>query len=237
MLVSVPKVIRGKQRHRMVQSSLKHLQARDAGGPSRQFLSEVWRQLDQVSVTSNEITLTLFGRQETSGYLMPRPDGYLDQKLKVSHDIEVKEVVVSKYRAVGRILLQALIQQHPIANHVLPEMYRNWLIRNVKPTSDAYEMADLVHHMFTMIHHTEKKDGQKTELDVIVEAMNALQFGDQDEIDNSVQSVRQFAQEQYIDGYKIALDAIKDGLTCNGKKHMFYLNNVANKKPNFCHLS
>jgi len=86
--------------------------AADHGGPTREFLSEVWRQLGEVpngKKMGDSDDYKLF--DNTRDVLIPQADA-----LQVEAE---QSPVECYYRVLGRIMLHSIGQRIPIAHHVL----------------------------------------------------------------------------------------------------------------------
>jgi hypothetical protein len=206
------------------------LTAGDDGGPSRAFLSEVWRQIRDLKVQHNEREANLF----TEDYnCLPSENNNIAMKLQLSNDPEMARLLVHPYyRALGRILLYTIgISKRKkfydggddkekkielfIAPHVLPGIYRYYFLKNMDPMNQQYPLADLLHHVIEMKFSKSTLRDQSNEAIMELYATYADTDGD---IGSDVHSnFRRAAKKDFIDNRSWALDAIKEGITLDGK--------------------
>jgi hypothetical protein len=157
---------------------------------------------------------------KTSGYLVLPSDDWLESKMEKLPGVE--EAITSKYRAIGRIILFSLAQGHVIADHVLPPMYRHYLIRGVKPDDKEYLLNDLVHDVSMMFEqYPSTSDEEKNSLDQLLVTIDHLGESEGEAlIIDKENKVRKFAVEWFLNNCAKALDALKQGLTLDGKLNM-----------------
>jgi len=118
--------------HEALQDSSKKLrrdfQAKDQGGPEKQFFSEVWQMLPGLEVTLPGSTkrLKLF-EQTQNGYPSYIPMGDIRLKTTFSDDeyMAMKKKAELFYRAIGRLFVHCLCRGHPVPEQVLPKLLCN----------------------------------------------------------------------------------------------------------------
>jgi uncharacterized protein YihD (DUF1040 family) len=212
--------------------------AKDEGGPTRAFLNEVWRQLPELTVASEDKNVALFCKGY-NGDIVPVDDDIICHDLKIKGDRKgAKALVQPFYRAIGRILLYCLCmnntpirsddasekQFYLIGSHIMPNIYRNYLLRGIDPTDDRYDISDLVHDVVTI--RLNKNQAAKDDRDIDY-FMNYLLGACGDNVENVSDSdelqrrFRQYTKESLIDGCLMALEALKMGLTLDGKLDPF----------------
>jgi hypothetical protein len=220
-------------------------------GPSRAFLSRVWQQLENLSIKSREentdALVPLF-RKNSAGLLVPRADDMLFYQIlgivfPGESDIKaLKEIVQPYYRAVGRILLHCLAvdnyfeiddgnavlernHRYMIGGHVLPSIYRNYLLRGVDPKDNEYQLSDLLRDFVAI------KDATNMNSSDMVAILQGFDL-DESELDSMKddpdlmhKTFREKVKNDVIDEASIALEALKEGLTLDGKSfqgHEFF---------------
>jgi hypothetical protein len=106
--------------------------AKDAGGPTRQFLDELWKQMGSLTVKCpNGADISLF-LVEPVGFV-PQGDQFIRHKIKSLNDRERKEIIArlgAFYKAIGRMFASCLLSistdsPFTIAAQALPPLYRN----------------------------------------------------------------------------------------------------------------
>jgi hypothetical protein len=108
-------------------------EAVDDGGPTRQFLSEIWSQLCNLTLpTPSKLKLFDAGKD----FLQP----IVDDQFK---EDEEKELARLYYRAIGRIMAYCIRHKFHISEQVLPKLYRNYLLRGLDPMNKMYPIPEL----------------------------------------------------------------------------------------------
>ena len=173
---------RGLNKRARARRAAKHIEkhrAKDKGGPSRQFFSDVFTQLQDLCVgeISQEVEkksrkILLFEDGENCVY--PKTDEYVYSKdNKMFHEKSDKY-----FRAVGRILTHAILShsghgkkkgedvedgafdRFSIASHILPGLYRKFLLQGIDPRDMGnYPMTALVDDV---VHVLDCKEIQET---------------------------------------------------------------------------
>jgi hypothetical protein len=188
------------------EAARKEMTADDEGGPTRAFLSEIWRQFGDLSVLGKN-RVSLFERT-VSGVCIVVNNDMLASKLGSS--LEASDCARQYYRALGRIMLYSLRKNFPMAAHVMPDFYRNYLLRGISPESDHYLAGDLVQHVLAM-QTTKVKEGTTKEI-----MAEMLPWFGTDDTGDTVKAFREAVNERYIKTCSMALEAMSEGLTMNG---------------------
>jgi len=182
----------------------------DEGGPTRAFLSQVWRQMDNLKVQSNGKQAALFERSEL-GFCKPQTNEVLQAKLGLDGNAEeVCGLVRPFYRALGRIMLYCLSQKITIATLALPELYRNYLLRGIDPTDERYDLHELVDHVSRLVNLKHKEGDCQDAIRRYFEGVEC-----EGELDHN--TFRSSIKEMFVDGRSMALDALKEGLSLGGE--------------------
>jgi hypothetical protein len=105
--------------------------AGDAGGPTRQFLDDFFKQMGSLAVKipggGADIKLFII---EPVGFV-PQSDVYINHQIKREEDVDVvKAQLKAFYKAIGRIFASCLLSlstdsPYAIAAQALPRLYRN----------------------------------------------------------------------------------------------------------------
>lgn len=96
----------------------------DEGGPTREFLSQFFYQLGDVSIEvegEDDEPVRLF--EKANNGIVPLTDELLDSKFGGSP--ELKEKARAYYRAFGRVMLHALATGNTISSSAMPPFYQN----------------------------------------------------------------------------------------------------------------
>jgi hypothetical protein len=199
--------------------------AGDDGGPTKVLLSQIWLQVGNLTIPLGRSDDTLFGRAEVTGQLVPQSDEWFQVTVKkVCLDYgETVGAAQSYYKALGRVMLYCIrSKDFSIAAHVLPDFYRNYLIRGIGPLSEEYELNDLVHHVAPLVNKRIKEtDDQSEEEDKMKWMQEFLAFVDPEGAEEAADFPKLFRQavhNHFIDGYTVALGALRDGITLNGEQ-------------------
>jgi len=129
----------------------------DEGGPTREFLSQCWKQMSGLRVRKLEKTksglkeksVKLFETQDNG--VVPLTDDGLREKLKNTFQgddyVAYLKRAKAYYEAIGRILLHSLANNHTISASAMPPFYQNWLLRGCSPADDDYHNVDVLQHL------------------------------------------------------------------------------------------
>ena len=112
--------------------------ARDEGGPTREFFTLVWKNLEHLSVlvkskTKQAENYKIYLFESTPGGLTPMTDEFLkdrvDITIKSTHTNETRACIMDRiknyYRVVGIILFRAITSGNIVSHYVMPNFYRN----------------------------------------------------------------------------------------------------------------
>merc|ERR1740124_1735820 len=195
----------------------KEYTAIDESGPTREFLSQCWKQMSGLRVRKMEKTksglkeksVKLFETQDNG--VVPFTDDYLRQKLKSTFRGDdygaYLERAKADYEAIGRILLHSLANNHTISASAMPPFYQNWLLRGCSPADDDYHNVDVLQHL------SEGGTNKKAFYHFV---------GEEEECDGKTEIITnetvftKLIPEWYLNSRKQAFDAIQKGLTLNG---------------------
>jgi hypothetical protein len=106
-------------------------QAVDEGGPTREFFSQVWAQLGNLSIElPGGGTLNLFEMEP--GGLLPKTDEYLEHRLEnILEKEDYMEQIRCYFRAIGRMFAHCLLLSPNdfgplvVPSHSLPLLYQS----------------------------------------------------------------------------------------------------------------
>ena len=161
--------------------------AKDEGGPTRQFLSDVFLQLNKLSVLRKKGDKQKLFDDQQDEFLLPLP---LNDELI---SLEEKNKAKRYYRAIGRIIAYCIIHNYPIPEQVLSPIHRAYLFQGFNP-AEKYPLYQLCHDFSRMQgEHTYDIKKKYTE-DIL----------------------RELVLDTYIDGMSFALNALREGITLNG---------------------
>jgi hypothetical protein len=175
------------------------------------------------------------------GLLVPQEDSMLSYQIlgvvePSKSDIEALKVIVQPYyRAVGRLLLHCLAvdnyfeiedegteflerkHRYMIGGHVLPSIYRNYLLRGFDPMDKDYVLSDL------LLDFVAIKDATNTNSSSMTAILQGLGL-DESELESMKddpslmhKTFREKVKDNVIDEVSIALEALQEGLTLDGK--------------------
>ena len=107
----------------------------DEGGPYKQFLSDVFKQFDSLSVPAgsgkNKVKVKLFDKEGTSVVPLLLTDDVLEQNIKAAigqntGEAEYLKIQATDYmKALGRIMLNAFANRQTLPSNALPELFGN----------------------------------------------------------------------------------------------------------------
>jgi hypothetical protein len=186
----------------------------DDDDPTRAFLSLIWQQVGDLAFLSRDTLFAITFPRGTSydiinagaehtGQLVPQSDAWLHGK-----GGDTVSVAQRYYRALGRVMVYCMRHGYHIAAHVLPDFYRNYLIRNMHPLSEDYDLNDLVGHVASLINSNITEEEEE----------NKKLIRDFDGPDISPEVFRQAVHKRFIDGYQVALKAFREGITLKGEQ-------------------
>jgi len=198
----------------------------DDGGPSRQFLSECWKQLLALHILVGKKPVKLFEKSRSG--VIPVTDDFLCHKVKISlskqsgcdDSSEIDQFIENAkcyYRAVGRIILHSIMVSTTVSSSALVPLFQNFLLRNCSPRDPEYDKDDILQHITGIVFG----DNPKKALSDLLKSTHETEDeeGNREEIildENNIFSV--FVYDACIDSRKIALSAMLDGLAPRDEK-------------------
>jgi hypothetical protein len=181
-------------------------------------------------------------RKNPGGLLVPQEDSMLCYQILGVIDPDEKEtralkkIVHPYYRAVGRILLHCLAvdnyfkiedeeteflerkHRYMIGGHVLPSIYRNYLLRGVDPMDNDYELSKLLRDFVAIKDATNSNSSNMTAILQGLDLDESQLESMKDNPDLMHKTFREKVKTNVIDEVSIALEALKEGLTLDGKR-------------------
>ena len=127
----------------------KELMAKDEGGPSRQFLTDIFKQIGTLSVKVGSESVALF--EDTPSGVWVITDDMLKHKIErtAKNCCEmVKEAIkqAKNYiRAIGRIMLHALANKQSLPTNAMPPFLMNCKSVTVSSHDAIYEILTFKH--------------------------------------------------------------------------------------------
>ena len=207
------------------------VEAKDAGGPTRVFLQEVWRQMGQLTVKNpaNQRVCALFNTESFGGLCIPSTDCMVMSKLGLLEDPErARDLVKSHCRALGRIFLWCIAncivdkgpdgdidyQYFPIASHAMPNIYKNYFLRGIDPLDRRYPLGELLHEVTTLkwskaAGNDRLEESMTVYIDTLDVDVNELSWEEQD-VHNKF---RITAHDDFITSRSFVVQGIKEGIT------------------------
>jgi hypothetical protein len=211
----------------------------DDGGPTRDFLSNVWTQIGDLHVThprDSETVAKLFDRDAHAEYIVPQTNVRIASALGLNISDDGTTIIDedSKFalelikpfgRAIGRIMLYCIAnqlegdddddtrppQRFYIATHILHNLFRNYLFRGVDPKhDDEYPLLELLVDVVDLKFTEATKKGNNAQQQM------QLYLDDERHGTDLECSFRQMASQDFITGRSWILDSIKEGLTLDG---------------------
>ena len=203
------------------------MNAVDDGGPSRAFLSEVWKQLRGLVISLNGRSVELFNEHG-----VPNENVNIISQLKADGMMtEAEYLVRSRCRILGRFMFYciAMSRRMPVttgnkisdsqnlilASHVLPEVYRYYYMKDIDPTSNEYPIEQLVNDVVTIKFPT--KSQMQSDDDRMQTYVDNIADSDESSSDDLRSRFRELAKADLIENRSWAVQAIKEGLTLEGR--------------------
>eukprot|EP00804_Cyclotella_cryptica_P010431 CCRYP_020963-RC/>CCRYP_020963-RC protein AED:0.20 eAED:0.20 QI:1138/1/1/1/0.5/0.33/9/82/570 len=205
----------------------------DEGGPSRQFFSDVWKQLHTLTVPLLNGKVQIFYhdfalRQEHGNplELIPHCDDALQKQImdiieKEFHEKETPEIDalveqamtrINLYaRAIGRMLLHSFIHGYPVSSGVMTPFFMNLILRGIIPGDPRYDRGDIVKHI----------DGILCKSAEYVCLSYKLEDGTVDKNGNAWTADTIFSEwitDEFIRTRSHVLGALIDGMSLDGKR-------------------
>jgi hypothetical protein len=220
----------------------KEHQAVDEGGPTREFFSQVWAQLSDLSIKlPGGSSLKLFEKKQ--GGLLPLTDDYLEHRLaKLGPEREdYMDQIRCYFRAIGRMLAHCLLLSPndfgpvSVPSHSLPLLYQSgeckdfflWniqpstnmmlllsvLLRGFSPKDKEYLTGSLIDHICDLFD-IDKSDHSKA-YELLLKKLLPEELKDAPPEERN-HHFRDKITELYIENRKIFIDNFNDGLTLGG---------------------
>lgn len=174
-----------------------------------------------LKVKRDEFEIPLFSEGKLGG-LVPTTDDEIIRLLGMPK-MEVEEVftehILPYYRAVGRMMIQRIAEvagdknhneSSKISGHILPKLYRNKFFRGLEPTDELYPFEDLLEHAWAVLD----VPNLPVEESIYYFGVDRDSCADEKE---AIQLCREAIQSACVSKYSLALQAIEEGLTLNGK--------------------
>jgi hypothetical protein len=163
------------------------------------FLSSFFQRLKYLKVDN----VSLF--YEKGGSLWPERDCVLES----IEDFAAKRAMIrAYYRAIGRMFLYSIVMRIPVPTMVLPNLYRNYLLRGIEPEfakcsdhdcqDDEYRLGDLLEDTFGDV-----SDARKDTLPEILSSVDPVE---------NMRLFRSRVQQRFIKDCELALSGLGDGL-------------------------
>jgi hypothetical protein len=194
----------------------------DEGGLTRALMSSIFSQLADLTFDATHLSGENFHLfVESEGMLLPQGNEFL--KGKILDDADAWLTVKAYYRAIGRVMLYALRKNMPIPSNVLPNVHRNYLLRNVKPMSagtllQCYDAGDLVEDVCAMPSTAQLDNAGKVDY-FLCGLESDVNYSDDPR--RALEEFKTGVQECYIDHYDDALTALQEGLTHNHRINVY----------------
>jgi hypothetical protein len=205
----------------------------DEGGPSRFFLSQIWRQLPCLRLcrkVSKNITYSVELFDENC---VPATNEYIISRLQAHEiEVEIQEQVKQICQMIGRFIFYCIAMSDrdttrfeeeilgiklPLADHVLPNVYRYYYFQNKDPTNLSYELSHLVQDVFAIKHLT----AQSLEDKMAIYMAGVLDLDS--ELNDKRTKFREAALEDLFVNRSWVVESIKDGLTLGGLYNFCFL--------------
>eukprot|EP00551_Chaetoceros_affinis_P008906 CAMPEP_0203668946 /NCGR_PEP_ID=MMETSP0090-20130426/5430_1 /ASSEMBLY_ACC=CAM_ASM_001088 /TAXON_ID=426623 /ORGANISM="Chaetoceros affinis, Strain CCMP159" /LENGTH=945 /DNA_ID=CAMNT_0050533503 /DNA_START=144 /DNA_END=2981 /DNA_ORIENTATION=- len=129
---------------------------------------------------------------------------------------EFEEKARLYFRAIGRFLLHVIYDgKNPIPTSVMPELYRNVLLRNCEPDSDDYDDSDVLEHFMNLeeSNKDKMKENDNKYYGVPFEEYEIEKEG----VINEDNFIKDFVPAYMIEKKKKNINALREGLTLNGE--------------------
>jgi hypothetical protein len=196
----------------------------DEGGPTRHFLSRVWRQLPGLTITRTGSNGQSDSVELFSENCLLTDNEYICYMLKAKDDEPEVEMLVRKtYRIIGRLILYCIAMSDraslvdvkkdgtsiPVWGHILPNVYRYYYFQNKDPRDLSYELSHLRHDVFQV--KTVQGESNKDKMSKYTDSVQLLCSVEDKRI-----MFREAAYQDLIESRSWAVESIKEGLTLKG---------------------
>ncbi|KAL7537829.1 hypothetical protein ACHAXR_008113, partial [Thalassiosira sp. AJA248-18] len=195
----------------------------DEGGPSRQFLTDVFKQLGALTIKVGAESVSLFENTDSGVQVMT--DEILNDRIKRAakkcsgkyEEIIEDSIKCAKdyVRAIGRIILHSIVHRHTahkltLPSNAMPPFFMNVLFHGY---NNNYHRDDILNHINML------GIGAKSTLEWLVDGDS----GEKDENDNEWTPdtfFEKYIPNNFIRSRKILLGSLQDGLTFGCKPEL-----------------
>jgi hypothetical protein len=200
-------IVQSTSSKRQANAFKKETQAIDKGGPTAQFISSFWKQVENLTITIDvkgaQRDVPLFEANE--GGLVPYQDDFFTEG--GSDDEKENNLAVARkwYRAVGRVMIHSIIgskdkdsQKHfPIPSHVIPKLFRSSILSGCTWVDDReyYPWSEVIVDLHRIV-------AEKT-----VEYIIDFNANDVDNI------FGEYIPQNFLQNRAVALSAIREGFS------------------------
>jgi len=147
--------------------------------------------------------------ESSDNILIPNSNDFLQKNKN-----ENIKMVMAYFQAFGRVMAFCLFNGLHLPYHVLPQLYRNYLFREMSPLDDRYEFAELMQHSMELIGSFKKDENIDKVVDYI---LSSGYYQDSEAIMAPQECARAIIHDIYITGRSIALKALIKGISLGGK--------------------
>jgi hypothetical protein len=199
----------------------------DDGGPTKEFLSNIWNQLHTFCIEcvsiSDVIKIPLF---IDGGPIDDMLLTYYTNKSENLNQDYINKIQLY-YRVLGRIMFYCISSSRRfygnnnngnhesneivdlfIAPHVMPRLYRYYFLQGIEPNDKRYPISELKDDIIEM----KSLNPNKPEDQIMNDYLDGLGV-DCNAYSTNEECFRKTAQEEFINRRKIALGALYDGMT------------------------
>jgi len=141
--------------------------------------------------------------------LIPTSNEFLGR----SKNEDIVDIAKAYFQALGRVMAFCLFNEMHLSDHVLPQLYCNYLFRGMEPMDYEYEFADLIQHSMELIGHFRKDE----DINKVVSFILCSSDHEFEATMTPQEHTRAIIQGVFITGRSIALDALMEGISLGGK--------------------
>jgi hypothetical protein len=213
----------------------KDMTAIDQGGPSREFIHQLWKQMGRLEVSdaTNSISVALFEKEKDVGLVQQKPRSWLVPQKNEMVELAIKKLsqdeqdriwskMKAMYRAIGRIMARCMLSLDQrgkdavadddyhkllISAKALPAIYRNVLFRGITPQSPDYGFTSLIPDVSSLLVDRKVKD-ERSAFEML-----GIEEGTISEMRNAF---RIKSSEIFLHDRSNAWKALKEGATLDG---------------------
>jgi len=199
--------------------------ATDEGGPLKQFKSDCWKQLNNLSIPVGKTMIRLF--EDAEGGIKPVTDELLEYQItraiksnKATAAAAAKQLdgaftrAKAYTRAVGRIMFNTFqdFDKHSVPRSTMLPIFQNLMLRGCIPGDDNYERDDILKHIVPFTPNPEKN---------VIKDRIGMKIDEED--DNSQlwtpdSIFKKLIPDTFIHSRSLILSGLEDGLSLGGKK-------------------